>query len=220
MLLRKKGSLFCILLFLRNLNFSIDSLVVETWVNYFDNCLSVDFLKNNVIRAEGIANIFVFIFDETFSKFTSVEIVPVDRNLFTDRNLKNTRLFYFGPNIVMSKEAPYRSSDDYILELKQDIFVEDDPSKNCVNFPTREFQSYNDCDKNFTITKLAEHYGPDLVPIWATLDLKTVTKKHFVDWSYDFGPLYDGTTKSDCPLPCKTTSVNARFISRKQVDQF
>ena len=120
----------------------------------------------------------------------------------------------------MSKEAPYRSSDDYILELKQDIFVEDDPSKNCVNFPTREFQSYNDCDKNFTITKLAEHYGPDLVPIWATLDLKTVTKNHFVDWSYDFGPLYDGTTKSDCPLPCKTTSVNARFISRKQVDQF
>ena len=201
-----------------NFNFSIDSIVVETWVNYFDNCVTVDFLKNDVIRAEGIANIFVYIFDQTFhSDFTSVEIIPVDRNLFTDRNLKNTRLYYFGPNIVMAKDAPPRSSDDYILELKQDIFVENDASKNCVNYPNADYDSYNDCDKNFTLRKLAEHYGPDLVPIWATLDMKSVTQSHFVDWSYDYGSLYDGTVKSDCPLPCTTTSVNARFISRKQV---
>ena len=97
--------------------------------------------------------------------------------------------------------------------------MEHDLSKKCVNYPTAEHDSYNDCDKNFTLTKLAEHYGPDLVPIWATLDLKNVTKSHYVDWSYDYGSLYDGTTKSDCPLPCTTNSLNARFISRSQVEE-
>ena len=175
-------------------------------------------MKNDVIRAEGIANIFVYIFDDTLgSHYTSIEVIPVDRNLFTERNLKNTRLYYFGPNIAMGENAPYRSSDDYILELKQDIFVENDPSKNCANYPNAQCDSYNDCDKKFTLKKLSDHYGTKLVPIWATGDLENVTTSHTVDWSYDYGSLYDGTTKSDCPQPCKTSSVNARFISRKQV---
>ena len=117
----------------------------------------------------------------------------------------------------MGENAPYRSSDDYILELKQDIFVENDPSKNCANYPNAQYDSYNDCDKKFTLKKLSDHYGTKLVPIWATGDLENVTTSHTVDWSYDYGSLYDGTTKSDCPQPCKTSSVNARLISRKQV---
>ena len=70
---------------------------------------------------------------------------------------------------------------------------------------------------SLSLRTLAKHYGPDLVPFWATYDLNNVTRSHNVDWSYDYGPLFDGTTTSDCPLPCTTTSVNARFVSRKQV---
>ena len=64
---------------------------------------------------------------------------------------------------------------------------------------------------------LAKYYGPNLVPFWATYDQENVTRSQTIDWSFDYGPLYDGTTVSDCPLPCTTTSVNARLISRKQV---
>ena len=45
-----------------------------------------------------------------------------------------------------------------------------------------------------------------------------MTTSQYVDWSYDYGNLYDGTTQSDCPLPCKTTSIKAGFISRNQVE--
>ena len=72
----------------------------------------IDFLKNDVIRAEVIANIFVYFFDGLGSHYTSIEVIPVDRNLFTECNLKNTRLYYFGPNIAMDENAPRRSSDD------------------------------------------------------------------------------------------------------------
>ena len=192
---------------------------METWVNYIDNCLTVDLLKYNDIRQVGIANIFVYVYDTTLnSSFNSLQIIPIDRNLFTERHLKSTKLYYSGPNIVMDKNAPNRSTDSYIMELKQNTFVENDPSKHCVNYPNSENESYNDCDKNFTMRKLAEHYGQGLVPIWATNDLLNVTTSHYVDWSYDYGNLFDGTIPSNCPLPCKTTSIKAGFISRNQVE--
>ena len=102
---------------------------METWVNYIDNCLTVDLLKYNDIRQVGIANIFVYVYDTTLnSSFNSLQIIPIDRNLFTERHLKSTKLYYSGPNIVMDKNAPYRSTESYIMELKQNTFVENDPS--------------------------------------------------------------------------------------------
>ena len=96
---------------------------METWVNYIDNCLTFDLLKNND------DNIFVYVYDHTLnSSFNSLQIIPIDRNLFTERHLKSTKLYYSGPNIVMDKNAPYRSTESYIMELKQNTFVENDPS--------------------------------------------------------------------------------------------
>ena len=192
-------------------NVTIDSIVVESWVNYRDNCVTVDFLKNELFLRESIGSVFVGVNNQTAFSQMSLEIFPVPRNLFTERTLKHTWLFTFGPNIA-TDGTPGRYFD-HILELKQEVFLENDPSKNCVNYPTAVFESYNHCDKNFTLQTLADHYGTSLVPFWATLDLNNVTLSHFVDWSYDYGNLYDGTTKSDCPLPCTTTSVNARTVS-------
>ena len=183
-----------------------------------DNCITVDFLKNQTISEEGITSVWVDLHNEYNSSLMSVEIIPLDRNLFTERRLKNTMLYYYGPNIVVEKNAPYGTYDDYILELKQDRYVENDPSKNCKNYPTRKHKSYNVCDKEFVRRTLTKHFGSEFVPFWATDDLDNVTRSHPVDWSYDNGPLFDGTMTSDCPLPCTTNSVNARFISRKKVE--
>ena len=89
----------------------------------------------------------------------------------------------------MDRTAVNRSYDEYISdELKRDIFVEKDPTKNCVKYPNAEYDS-------FSLRKLEESYVPKILPIWATQDLETVTTSHYVDWSYDYGPLYDGTTE-------------------------
>ena len=197
---------------------SVDSVIMKAWVNYYDNCITVDFLKNETVRQGGISTIWIDVLKKRYNtSLMATEIIPVDRNLFTDRTLKNTKLFYNGPNIALEKGASDGAYDDYILEIKQDTYMENDPSKNCKKYPNQKFESYNHCDKDFTLRTLAKHYGPGFVPFWATDDLDNVTRSQKIDWSYDFGPLYDGTTTSDCPLPCTTNSVNAKLISRKQV---
>ena len=198
-------------------NISIDTITIDTWINHFDNCITLDFAKDEIILKENIAYIWIEPHQSFISLNMSLEIVPLDRHLFTDRNLKNTRLYYSGHNIVIDKDAPFGSSDDYILELSQDVFVEKDHSKNCRNYPTSAFESYNECDKNFILSTLAEHYGPNFLPIWATFDLNSVTRSQYIDWSYDYYYLFDGTIKSDCHLPCTTTSLKTRFLGRKQV---
>ena len=40
--------------YLVNFNVSIDTIVVDTWVNYFDNCITVDFLKNDLVRKKRL----------------------------------------------------------------------------------------------------------------------------------------------------------------------
>ena len=106
----------------------------------------------------------------------------------------------------MEKNAPYGTYDDYILELKQDRYVENDPSKNCKNYPTRKHKSYNVCDREFVRRTLTKHFGSEFVPFWATDDLDNVTSEpvkftsQYV--SYQLGKLVIGMDTSDCPLPC------------------
>ena len=129
---------------------SIDDVVIKTWVNYYDNCIALDFLKHDIIRKEGISSIWIDMIGKYNSSLMAVEVIPLDRSLLTDRTLKSNRLFYNGPNIVMEKGVPTGTYDDYILELNQDKYVENDPSKNCRNYPHQDYDNYNDCDKNFT----------------------------------------------------------------------
>jgi hypothetical protein len=70
-------------------------ILVDTWINWFDNCVLLDFLKDETIKKEGISQIFI-----DFHGDPTVEIIPEDRNLVTDRALQNNKLFYFGPTIA------------------------------------------------------------------------------------------------------------------------
>ena len=135
---------------------TLDSVIMQTWVNYFDNCISVDFLKQETVGEEGISSIWIAMTGKYDPSQMAVEVVPLDRGLFTDRTLKSTKLYYNGPNIVMEKGVPYGTYDDYILELNQDRYVENDPSKNCKNYPYQKYNNYNDCDKNFTLRRGSE----------------------------------------------------------------
>jgi hypothetical protein len=192
---------------------NLQHVIVDTWINWFDNCVLVDFLKDETLRREGISTIYFYF----SSRPLSVNIIPEDRNLVTERALQNNMLYYFGPTVEMSIDTPEGSYDNYIMELKQEVYVEHDQSKNCMNYPNKTYESYNACDKAYVKRMLASHYGPGLVPLWAADRLDNVTTSFYVDWSYDYGPLYDGSKISNCPLPCTTTSVNARFLARYQV---
>ena len=50
------------------------------------------------------------------------------------------------------------------FRMTQDIHVEADTSKNCVNYPTSKFKSYTHCDEEFVYNMFQNEIG--LMPFW------------------------------------------------------
>ena len=64
----------------------------------------------------------------------------------------------------------------YIARIKSNVFVEEDPSQTCRDYPTSEFSSYMDCDDHFMRRKIDEVApGLNLTPVWFTDDFDMVT---------------------------------------------
>ena len=64
----------------------------------------------------------------------------------------------------------------YVVNIKKDVFVEEDPSQTCRNYPTSEFNSYTECDDNYARKKM-EQIAPGLTPVWMTNNLELVTSQ-------------------------------------------
>ena len=102
---------------------------------------------------------------------------------------------------------------DAVVQLRQNVYIEEDKTKNCVNYPNDKFLSYSTCDDYF----LQRSLPTGLVPIWLKDNMDDVTTKMVVEKfpnnSISYEDLFDGTQLSDCPLPCTTTSVETRLLT-------
>ena len=100
-----------------------------------------------------------------------------------------------------------------MIRLKENIFVEEDTSKNCANYPNGRYESYNHCDEDFSRNVTP----PGLIPIWSVSKRENVTTKLYIknitNSKYDYHDLMDGTQKSECLMPCKTISIESRQLS-------
>ena len=89
--------------------------------------------------------------------------------------------------------------------------MEEDKSKNCVNYPHEKYETYSDCEDDF----VASNLPPGIVPIWFTNNTDEVTTS-FHEENITNLPLYkmlhDGTQKSSCPLPCSILHVESRYL--------
>ena len=67
---------------------------------------------------------------------------------------------------------------NFIIKIRENIFVEEDPNQNCRNYPTSEFASYTECDDHY-VRKSMEQIAPglNLTPVWLADDLDLVTTK-------------------------------------------
>ena len=73
----------------------------------------------------------------------------------------------------------------YMVEISRNIFVEEDPSERCTNYPTDVLESYKECD-NWYMRNLLSKVSPDLVPIWLADDMENVSALLF-DMNGEFG---------------------------------
>ena len=73
----------------------------------------------------------------------------------------------------------------YMVEISKTLFVKEDPSKRCTDYPTEKFETYKECD-NLYMRGLLDKISPELVPIWLTEDINDASSSLF-DAQGDFG---------------------------------
>ena len=113
----------------------------------------------------------------------------------------------------------------YIVKIKKNVFVEEDRSKNCRNYPNQDFVSYKVCDFQYMKNRVKELTPKlDLIPPWLTDDFVTSEPVTFSSHvAYQLGRLITGLATSDCPLPCtrvagvgRTHSPKGQVLLRKE----
>ena len=96
-----------------------------------------------------------------------VEFRLLDRNLVTSRPLACFGQFYGDLIGIDSKPESGNSSYEYHYNvvMEQNKFLEEDLSKNCVDYPTEEFEDYQSCDDELQRIYIETHY-PSYMPYW------------------------------------------------------
>ena len=61
----------------------------------------------------------------------------------------------------------------FVMEISENVYNEHDKSKNCQNYPNKNFASYFDCEEHF-MQEICKSFG--VAPIWLFDDLKKVTR--------------------------------------------
>ena len=177
------------------------------------NCLLFDFSKNESLNEKRLIQI-RFNFKQTDNLDTTALVRIVDRNTLLDR----ASYSYSGVSIKTDLRESKKLR--YVVTLKQNIYVEEDESKGCKNYPFNGFADYGSCDEDFVSRSLREVGPSHFVPFWATTNWSLVTNLTVLSheevynmsvlWNKNYECIFDGTSVSDCPVPCTTTIAIAK----------
>ena len=111
----------------------------------------------------------------------------------------------------------------FYIDINQEVFEEEDPTKNCTNYPNNKYETYNDCDRQSALSTLATEISPAFYPYWAAADknfslvatnpiyLDASSKGNFLHTTY-----VTGVKTTNCRLSCKTTKTFSKFISNQE----
>ena len=96
-----------------------------------------------------------------------------DRRKSVRRAKKKNKFGNSGSEIFLEDKADslYKY---YAVQFHQTIFVEEDPSKECTEYPNNDYKSYAECDADFVQKFLKLSVPAGFLPVWATEDLADV----------------------------------------------
>ena len=150
----------------------VENLKTSSRVSYPHNCHSLNLSIVPEIKGRIIEELFLRFVD--LGEFT-IEIQFVGQSLHSNRFIKEHAFLSTGDTIQIDGTGRFK---EYLVEIAQRNFVEEDPSQNCKNYPTPEFSSYDQCDETFFRNLLKTHH-PHLNPIWLTANLSEVSQNIF-----------------------------------------
>ena len=175
------------------------------------NCFVLDLFDKG-----SIETVF-FKFEENLTG--SVQILMESSTLFTDRDLSVQSQYKMGHDIVVPLKTNLVTGSvqkTYDVMLSKNTYVENDPTKGCRNYPTENFPSYNDCDKDFVQKQLDKIVGKRFRPFWAVDDFAQVSATNVTSVeTTQVLAIFDGSKTSNCPLPCQTASMRTLLFSEQ-----
>ena len=102
------------------------------------------------------------------SENVSFHLNIVEKNMALARRRQHS-FAYRGPFIGIDSLNTIKT---FGLSLKQSHYSEQDEKINCINYPSKKFDSFQECDENFTFEEM-QKIG--VMPFWAAKDNINVT---------------------------------------------
>ena len=98
---------------------------------------------------------------------SSVEVKLQGHGLTPHREILKHRFYSSGDLMKLNR----LTATGYIVKIKETVFVEEDSSQTCRNYPTSEFRSYTECDDEYVMRRINELApGFNLTPVWTQAD--------------------------------------------------
>ena len=190
-----------------NTSESLVDIVFLDKINWVYECHTINLSKVKQADLDSMEAIVIFfnqLDDFNLKNNITVELRIRGKTLKSQREVKEHRFFASGDDLKLTRDdLELNKFSNYIMKIKKNVFVEEDRTKNCRNYPNLDFHSFKDCDLQYMRTKVKEM---NLMPPWLTDDLDTVTtgpvKFATQSISHQLGRLLTGMDKSACPLPC------------------
>ena len=83
---------------------------------------------------------------------------------------------FYSKGVAMKLDFGSRRFLKYIVKLKEDKFVEEDPRNDCRNYPNSDFASYKECDSKYLTNRVKDlAKGLGLMPPWIVDDFERVS---------------------------------------------
>ena len=148
-------------------------------VNYPNNCRSLALSSIPELESKRIQQLGLQVGD--LENYT-IEIHFHGDTLDCRRNIKELISFQSTGDAIKLMHKDLRRS--YIVDISQRVFVEEDPTNTCRNYPNEEYLSYQECDDHFVRNQLPA----GLVPVWMTEDFADVsTQVYDENWASHLG---------------------------------
>ena len=136
-------------------------------LNYPQNCYTVNPPQINKARKEIVKSMWIKFNNEKTNKVT---IHLQGRTLASSRKIYD-HTFYSKGDEMFVESGRYRK---YAVEISKNVYLEEDKSKNCRNYPNADFASYLECDDQY-MRDICD--SVKLAPVWLYDDYKKVTKR-------------------------------------------
>ena len=135
-------------------------------VNYPYNCYTLDLTNDSRLLGQGLRTMNLKF--KTKKQFQAVHMQLYGKTLAAHRQIFDHTVFSTG-DVIKARPGEHNK---FALRIEENVFVEEDDTKNCRSYPNSEFANYRECDDHI-VQSICSKAG--LVPIWMVDQFENVT---------------------------------------------